>query len=166
MSNKNNRRGMSMKTKWIITGVLCVLAVLTVIVVAADGCFDFKPGSVKSNNKDVVESAAPADEKDTSKSGDTHTVFVTAGNGGATDPNGSVSVEDYGSVTITITPYDGYEIQSVTVDGQDKGAVESYTLSNVTEDHSIIATFVKKVVPTPTPTPAQATPEPDDDDDD
>ena len=47
MSNKNNRRGMSMKTKWIITGVLCVLAVLTVIVVAADGCFDFKPGSVK-----------------------------------------------------------------------------------------------------------------------
>ena len=120
MSNKNNRRGMSMKTKWIITGVLCVLAVLTVIVVAADGCFDFKPGSVKSNNKDVVESAAPADEKDTSKSGGTHTVFVTAGNGGATDPNGSVSVEDYGSVTITITPYDGYEIQSVTVDGQDK----------------------------------------------
>lgn len=166
MSNKNNRRGMSMRTKWIITGILCVLAVLTVVVVAADGCFDFKPGSVKSNNKDVVESAAPADEKDTSKSGGTHIVFVTAGNGGTTAPNGSVTVEDGGSVTISITPKEGYEIQSVSVDGQDKGAVESYTLSNVAENHSIIATFVKKAVPTPTPTPAQATPEPDGDDED
>ena len=29
MSNNNNKRSMSMKTKWIITGILCVLAVLT-----------------------------------------------------------------------------------------------------------------------------------------
>ena len=55
MSKKsNNKSGMSMKTKWIITGILCVLAVLTVVVVAADGCFDFKPGSVQSNNKAVA----------------------------------------------------------------------------------------------------------------
>lgn len=141
-----------MKTKWIITGILCVLAVLTVVVVAADGCFDFKPGSVKSNNKDIAESSTPENNKDTAKSG------------GTTDPNGSVTVEDWGSVTISVTPKEGYEIQSVTVDGQDKGAVESYTLSNVTEDHSVIATFVKKVVPTPTPTPVPATPEPDDGD--
>ena len=165
MSKKsNNKSGMSMKTKWIITGILCVLAVLTVVVVAADGCFDFKPGSVKSNNKDIAESSTPENNKDTAKSGGTHTVLVTAGNGGTTDPNGSVTVEDWGSVTISVTPKEGYEIQSVTVDGQDKGAVESYTLSNVTEDHSVIATFVKKVVPTPTPTPVPATPEPDDGD--
>lgn len=164
MSNNNNKRSMSMKTKWIITGILCVLAVLTVIVVAADGCFDFKPGSVKSNNKDIAESSTPENNKDTAKSGGTHTVLVTAGNGGTTDPNGSVTVEDWGSVTISVTPKEGYEIQSVTVDGQDKGAVESYTLSNVTEDHSVIATFVKKVVPTPTPTPVPATTEPDDGD--
>ena len=55
MSKKsNNKSGMSMKTKWIITGILCVLAVLTVVVVAADGCFDFKPGSVQSNDKAVA----------------------------------------------------------------------------------------------------------------
>lgn len=161
MSNTNkNKRGMSMKTKWIITGILCVLAVLTVVVVAADGCFDFKPGSVKSNNNDVVESTAPEDNKDTNKSGGTHIVLVTAGNGGSTDPNGSVTVNDMESVTVSIKPNEGYEIQSVMVDGQDKGAVESYTLSNVTEDHSIVATFVKKVVPTPTPAPA--TPKPTD----
>lgn len=79
MSKKsNNKSGMSMKTKWIITGILCVLAVLTVVVVAADGCFDFKPGSVQSNDKAVAESAAPAGDKDTAKTGGTHTVLVTA----------------------------------------------------------------------------------------
>lgn len=68
MSKKsNNKSGMSMKTKWIITGILCVLAVLTVVVVAADGCFDFKPGSVQSNDKAVAESAAPDADKDTAK---------------------------------------------------------------------------------------------------
>lgn len=111
MSKKsNNKSGMSMKTKWIITGILCVLAVLTVVVVAADGCFDFKPGSVQSNDKAVAESAAPDADKDTAKTGGTHTVLVTAGNGGTTDPN-------------------------------------------------IIATFVKKAVPTPTPAPATPTPD-------
>lgn len=160
MSKKsNNKSGMSMKTKWIITGILCVLAVLTVVIVAADGCFDFKPGSVQSNNKAVAESAAPDAEKDTAKTGRTHTVLVTAGNGGTTDPNGSLTVEDWESVKINFTPNEGYEIQSVSVDGKDMGAIESYELSNVTEDHSIIATFVKKAVPTPTPAPATPTPD-------
>lgn len=149
---------MSMKTKWIITGILCVLAVLTVVIVAADGCFDFKPGSVQSNNKAVAESAAPDAENDTAKTGGTHTVLVTAGNGGTTDPNGSLTVEDWESVKINFTPNEGYEIQSVSVDGKDMGAIESYELTNVTEDHSIIATFVKKAVPTPTPAPATPTP--------
>lgn len=121
MSKKsNNKSGMSMKTKWIITGILCVLAVLTVVVVAADGCFDFKPGSVQSNDKAVAESAAPDADKDTAKA---------------------------------VTP------QPISVDGKDMGAIESYELTNVTEDHSIIATFVKKAVPTPTPAPATPTPD-------
>lgn len=153
MSKKsNNKSGMSMKTKWIITGILCVLAVLTVVVVAADGCFDFKPGSVQSNDKAVAD-------KDTAKTGGTHTVLVTAGNGGTTDPNGSLTVEDWESVKINFTPNEGYEIQPISVDGKDMGAIESYELTNVTEDHSIIATFVKKAVPTPTPAPATPTPD-------
>ena len=45
------------------------------------------------------------------------------------------------------------------LDGKDMGAIESYELTNVTEDHSIIATFVKKAVPTPTPAPATPTPD-------
>lgn len=148
MSKKsNNKSGMSMKTKWIITGILCVLAVLTVVIVAADGCFDFKPGSVQSNDKAVAESAAPDADKDTAKTG------------GTTDPNGSLTVEDWESVKINFTPNEGYEIQSISVDSKDMGAIESYELTNVTEDHSIIATFVKKAVPTPTPAPATPTPD-------
>lgn len=60
---------------------------------------------------------------------------------------------------INFTPNEGYEIQSISVDGKDMGAIESYELTNVTEDHSIIATFVKKAVPTPTPAPATPTPD-------
>ena len=160
MSKKsNNKSGMSMKTKWIITGILCVLAVLTVVIVAAAGCFDFEPGSVPSTDTAAAARAAPDADKDTAKTGGTHTVLVTAGNGGTTDPTGSLTVEDWERVKINFTPNEGYEIQSISVDGKDMGAIESYELSNVTEDHSIIATFVKKAVPTPTPAPATPTPD-------
>lgn len=167
MNDKKQKRSMSMKTKWIITGVLCVLAVLTVVLVAADGCFDFKPGSVKPNNAEAAESAAPVEEAGDVADSSTYRVLVTAGNGGKTDPSGSVTINAWGSVTINITPDEGYEIQSVTVDGENKGAVSSYTLQNIVADHSVIATFVKKVEPTPTPTPTpSADVEPDDGDGD
>lgn len=153
MNNEGkNKRKLSEKTKWIITGALCVLAVLTVVIVALDGCFDFKPGSVQANNQAAEESAAPESDDKGSK-GSTHMVIVSSGNGGTTDPDGSVSVAEWGSVTVKITPDEGYEIKSVSIDGSDKGPLESYTLSNITEDHSIIVSFSKKPEPTPTPTP-------------
>ncbi len=82
--------------------------------------------------------------------------------GGSADPNGSITVDEWGSVTVSFTPNEGYEIQSVTVDGADKGAVESYTLSYITADHSIMATFVKTPEPTPTVEPTADIPDIDD----
>lgn len=174
MKNKENtnnaekkKRGissMSMRTKWLITGGLCVLAVLTVVLCALDGCFDFKPGSVQANDKAVEESAAPASNIDGTNSGVKYKILVTAGNGGSADPNGSITVDEWGSITVSFTPNEGYEIQSVTVDGADKGAVESYTLSYITADHSIIATFAKIPEPTPTVSPAADIPDIDDED--
>ncbi|NLD82187.1 MAG: hypothetical protein GX642_13605 [Smithella sp.] len=38
-------------------------------------------------------------------------------------------------------PASGYDIERVTVDGVDKGAVSSYTFSNVTGAHTISVTF-------------------------
>lgn len=168
--NSNNAKkkhgisSMSMKTKWLITGRLCVLAVLTVILCAADGCFDFKPGSVQANDKTVLESATPASNVDSGNSAVKYKVLVTAGNGGSADPNGSVSVNEWGSLTVKFTPDEGYEIQAVTVDGDDKGAVESYTLSYVTSDHSIVATFAKIPEPTPTVQPTANVPNSDGED--
>ncbi|MDV7396144.1 hypothetical protein RZS08_32425, partial [Arthrospira platensis SPKY1] len=46
-----------------------------------------------------------------------------------------------GSQSFTITPDAGYEIADVLVDGVSVGALGSYTFSNVTTDHSIVASF-------------------------
>lgn len=168
--NSNNTKkkhgisNMSMKTKWLITGGLCVLAVLTVVLCTLDGCFDFRPGSVQANDKAVTESVAPASNIDNSGSGTQYKVLVTAGNGGSADPNGSVAVNEWGSLTVTFKPDEGYEIQSVTVDGEDKGTVESYTLSYITADHSIVATFAKTPEPTPTVQPTADIPDTDGED--
>ena len=89
-----------------------------------------------------------------------HTISVTAGKGGAVSPKGQVSVTDGESMTFTITPDEGYEIREVKVDGTSVGAVESYTFTNVTGDHTIYAVFQVKTEPTPTPTPAE-TPTPE-----
>ena len=56
--------------------------------------------------------------------------------------NDSVMVPDGDSVTFTITPDAGSAISDVEVDGVSSGEVSSITLHNVTNDHSLIATFV------------------------
>ena len=167
-NNENKKRhgirNMSMRTKWLITGGLCILAVLTVVLCIKDGCFDFKPGSVQANDNVVEESAAPVGNIDGTQSGAKYKVLVTAGNGGSASPNGSVTVDEWGSVTVSFKPNEGYEIQSVTVDGTDMGALESYSLSYITSDHSIMATFVKVPEPTPTVEPAADIPDIDGED--
>ncbi len=71
-------------------------------------------------------------------------ISASAGTGGSISPSGTVKVEYGSDKTFTITPNEGYEIQSVTVDGADKGKVTSYTFNDVKEAHTISATFVKK----------------------
>lgn len=146
MSSKerNKKSGMSMRTKWAITIALCILAVITVILCALGGNFSFKAGSVQSHDEPVAETKAPEQNLgDKSSSDSEHTIFITASNGGSADPTGSVTVETWGSVTINFTPDKGHELQSLTVDGKEKDVFESYTLSYITEDHSIVATFGK-----------------------
>lgn len=153
---------MSDKTKWIITGALLVVAIATVILCAATGVFSFRPGSVTPNDDTVIATPTPkAEDKDDDKE-DTYTVFVSAGNGGSSNPNGSVSVDAWTNLTVTFTPDEGYLLESVKVDGQDIGAVSSYTLYSISENHNIVASFVKEPEPTPTPTPTpEATQAPD-----
>lgn len=79
----------------------------------------------------------------------TYTITASAGQGGSITPSGAVSVEKGGSQTFTIKPSDNYEIEDVKVDGVSKGAVETYTISNVSENHTIAATFTEKAVTLP-----------------
>ena len=80
---------------------------------------------------------------------ETFTITASAGQGGSITPSGAVSVEKNGSQTFTITPSEGYEIAAVIVDGTSQGAVDTYTLENVTEAHTITASFTEKAVTLP-----------------
>lgn len=70
-----------------------------------------------------------------------YTVNAVAGNSGTISPAGSQQVLKGNSVTFTIKPSSGYEVQDVIVDGASIGAKNTYTFSNVTANHSISATF-------------------------
>lgn len=71
----------------------------------------------------------------------TYTITAGAGIGGSISPSGSIPVSYGNSQTFTITPYTGYAISSVVVDGSPAGTPSSYTFTNVQAAHSIYASF-------------------------
>lgn len=71
----------------------------------------------------------------------TYTIVAAAGPHGSMSPAGAVSVEEGGSQIFAMTPDDGYHIADVWVDYYSVGAVETWTISNVYEDHRIVAVF-------------------------
>jgi len=145
---------MSLKTKWTITGLLCVFAVLTVIFCFASGVFHFEPGSVKANDEEVEATPSPTpEEEDTDVPTQRYSVFVSSSSGGTVSPNGNNMVNEWESLTVSVTPDEGYIISSVTVDGTEVGAVGSYTFDYVSENHSLVATFEKEPEPSPSPSP-------------
>lgn len=79
----------------------------------------------------------------------TYTITASAGQGGSIAPNGTVSVAKGESKQFTITPSEGYEIADVKVDGVSKGAKTAYEFTNVTENHTIAASFKAKTVTLP-----------------
>ncbi len=71
----------------------------------------------------------------------TRTITASAGTGGTITPSGSVTVSDGADQSFVITPASGYLVRDVLVDGASVGAVSSYTFTNVTDNHTIAATF-------------------------
>ncbi len=74
-------------------------------------------------------------------------ITATAGEHGAIDPEGTVTVPKGESKTFTITPDSGYYIKDVLVDGKSVGAVSTYTFKEVVADHTIHAAFAKNHTP-------------------
>jgi len=71
-----------------------------------------------------------------------HTIKVTAGTHGIISPSGSVLVDEGKNQKFTITPEKGYEIDILQVDGVEESVTNnSYTFSNVKNDHTINVTF-------------------------
>jgi hypothetical protein len=75
---------------------------------------------------------------------ETYTITASAGSNGSINPSGNITVNQGSDKSFTITPDTGYQIDNVLVDGSSVGAVSSYTFINVTEDHSISATFISE----------------------
>ena len=75
------------------------------------------------------------------KIGKVYTVNLEAQQGGSISPNGATKVLEGSNLTIKATAKIGYKIQSLIVDGADKGAVATYTISNINENHTVTAKF-------------------------
>ena len=97
-------------------------------------------GSVTSDSATltVIDDATPPSET-------TYIITAAAGANGSISPSGSVKVKEGADQTFTITADEGYEIENLKVDSSDVSAASSYTFNNVTEEHSIEATFKQKV---------------------
>ncbi len=74
---------------------------------------------------------------------DVRYIDASANNGGVISPEGRTNLTSGDSMTYSITPFSGYHISDVTVDGQSVGAVDSYTFDNVTDNHTIAVTFAR-----------------------
>ncbi len=78
-----------------------------------------------------------------------YTVTATAGANGSISPSGTVEVNEGQSQLFIITPYNGYVVEDVNVDGVSKGTVTSYTFpSTTTGTHTISVTFIEEGVVT------------------
>ncbi|GEM_PF-6934619 len=70
-----------------------------------------------------------------------YTITASSGTNGSISPSGATTVNSGSSQSFTITANAHYHIADVLVDSASVGAVESYTFSNVTADHTIAASF-------------------------
>ncbi|NLV85104.1 MAG: hypothetical protein GXY60_11100, partial [Spirochaetales bacterium] len=71
----------------------------------------------------------------------TYTIIASAGTGGSISPTGNIAVSHGANITFSISANSGYRISNVKVNGVNKGAINSYTFTNVIDNQSIIAEF-------------------------
>ena len=71
----------------------------------------------------------------------TFTITASAGANGSITPNGNTSVNFGNTQAYTLSPANGYVVESVVVDNMNMGALNSYIFTNVTDNHTIHVTF-------------------------
>lgn len=72
-----------------------------------------------------------------------YTITVTYGKGGTASPSGMSTVVQGGSMTITILPDEGFEVEDVRVNGASVGPTTLLTLEDVQESCSVYVSFMR-----------------------
>ena len=71
----------------------------------------------------------------------TFTITASAGANGSITPSGNTQVNFGNTQAYTLSPANGYVVESVVVDNMNMGALNSYIFTNVTDNHTIHVTF-------------------------
>ena len=105
------------------------------VIVKEDGQKELIGADFKYEQNDLVTPCAlhPAAPEE-------NTIQTSAGAGGSVTPSANVQREQ--DFTVYIAPQAGYSIADVLVDGVSVGPVSSYTFTQVTENHTVYASFV------------------------
>ncbi len=107
--------------------------------VEADERFFVNLSNVQAGGKNVTISDAQGDGNITNE--DLYSIDASAGPNGAIDPSGVSSVTCGSQPTYYMTPYEGYHVSHVMVNGASVGGVGVYTFDPVVNDQSIYAVF-------------------------
>ena len=70
-----------------------------------------------------------------------YTISTSASEGGSITPAGETTLYENQSLTITLTPDEGFVLDSLIVDGNSVNPTEEYTFEAITEDHALRAVF-------------------------
>lgn len=106
-------------------------------------CVVSNPGGMVVSN-DAIMDVMPSYVPDIPE----YVITATAGEHGKISPSGDVYVYDYNDQTFEITPDEGYEIDTLKVDGKAVDITTSYTFKIVDTNHTIEVTF-KQTAPKP-----------------
>ena len=79
-----------------------------------------------------------------------YVVAAKANTGGSIEPAGITELTYFDEIVYTITPEEGYKISSVVVNGNDMGAINTFTFSEVEADGTIEVFFAPDVTIVPT----------------
>ena len=111
--------------------------------VAPPASYTFSSGGAKTLYawvKDIENNVSAPEIAVTSVPG-VYTITATAGSNGNINPLGDLTVNAGGNAAFDIAPNPGYRVLSVIVDGANRGAVNSYSFTNVAGNHTISAYF-------------------------
>lgn len=72
-----------------------------------------------------------------------YTIQASSTAGGRISPEGTVEIDEGQDQSFYIEPYNGYRIESVTVDGRNVGPLSIYSFEGVNENHTIQARFAR-----------------------